>query len=60
MQTSHLPESAHGWAAAEEGVVLLDGPNGVAVAMTPDAAEETARQLARAASEARRQREVAH
>ena len=51
----HDPEHVGGHAAAEQGVVVLDGPDGVAVAMTPDAAEATARSLAEAAAEARRQ-----
>jgi hypothetical protein len=33
-------------------VVLLDGPDGVAIAMTPRAAEETGRRLVAAAHEA--------
>ena len=41
---------------AEEGDVLVEGPDGVAVSLTPDAAEETARRLVEAAAEARRQR----
>ncbi|WP_367120515.1 hypothetical protein [Sphingomonas sp.] len=36
-------------------MVLLDGPDGVAVAMTPDAADATARSLQTAAAEARNQ-----
>lgn len=44
-----------GKAHAEEGEVMLDGPDGVAVSMTPDAAESTAKDLLRAASEARAQ-----
>jgi hypothetical protein len=44
-----------GKACAEEGQVMLDGPDGVAVSMTPKAAEDTARELLRAASEARNQ-----
>ncbi|HEX7853372.1 MAG TPA: hypothetical protein VF503_06715 [Sphingobium sp.] len=44
-----------GKAVAEEGLVLLDGPDGIAVALTPDAAEETGRELIRAANEARQQ-----
>lgn len=47
-----------GHAAAEEGIVVLDGPDGVAIAMTPEAAEQTARNLEQAAEEARRQREM--
>jgi hypothetical protein len=44
-----------GKASAEEGQVMLDGPDGVAVSMTPEAAEDTARELLRAAGEAKRQ-----
>jgi hypothetical protein len=42
---------------AIEGEVVLLGPNGVAVSMTPEAAEETGRRLIRSAEAARRQRE---
>jgi hypothetical protein len=52
----HAPEGAAGIATAEEGFVMLDGPNGVAVAMTPEAAEETGRRLLAAAEEAAIQR----
>ncbi|MGQ0559938.1 MAG: hypothetical protein ACT4OE_10235 [Sphingosinicella sp.] len=41
--------------AAQQGEVILEGPNSVAFALTPDAAEETARRMMRAAEEARRQ-----
>jgi len=41
---------------AEQGEVIVEGPDGVAVTLTPEAAEETARRLARAANEARRQK----
>ncbi|WP_343521290.1 hypothetical protein [Sphingomonas sp.] len=44
-----------GVATAEQGQVLLDGPDGVAVSMTPDAAEATAHSLVEAAAAARRQ-----
>ena len=40
----------------DEGEVMVEGPDGVAVTLTPDAAEETARRLAEAAAEARRQK----
>jgi hypothetical protein len=40
----HRPESTGGIATAEEGQVMLDGPNGVAVAMMPEAAEQAASQ----------------
>jgi hypothetical protein len=42
---------------AEAGQVLVEGPDGVAVSLTPDAAEETGRRMINAASEARRQEE---
>ena len=41
--------------AAEGGNVIIDGPDGVAITMSPDAAEETAKRLVQAAGEARRQ-----
>lgn len=50
--------TAHGQAsqvAAEHGQVIVDGPDGVAVTLSPDAAEETARRLMVAVGEARRQ-----
>ena len=53
-------ESAPGVATAEQGVVLLDGPDGVAIAMTPEAAEATGRSLIAAAEEAAGQRGEAH
>ncbi len=49
------PHHKSGVASAEAGLVLLDGPDGVAIAMTPDAAEATARSLQEAAAEARTQ-----
>lgn len=47
-----IPETEPGTAVAEGGMVLLDGPDGVAVAMTPDAAAETGRRLIAAADQA--------
>ena len=44
-----------GNAVADHGIVLLDGPNGVAVSMTADAAEQTGQALIRAAMDARGQ-----
>ena len=38
-----------GHASVEDGVVLLDGPDGVAVSMTPQAAALTAESLRQAA-----------
>lgn len=40
---------------AEDGEVMVDGPDGVAVAMTPDAAAETSHRLLFGAAEARGQ-----
>ena len=40
---------------AEDGVVAVAGPDGVAVRMTPDAASETSDRLLRGAIEARGQ-----
>ena len=42
-----------GQASAENGVVILDGPDGVAVTMTAEAAEQTAESLRAAARQAR-------
>ena len=50
------PVAAQGQASdviAEEGNIIIEGPDGVAVTMSPDAAEETARRLLRAVSEVR-------
>lgn len=40
---------------AEQGQVIVDGPDAVAVTLAPDAAEITAERLKRAADQARRQ-----
>jgi len=42
---------------ADSGNIIIDGPGGVAVTMSPDAAEETARRLLAAVGEARLQAE---
>lgn len=42
-------------ADAVDGEVTLNGPDGIGLSMTPEAAEETARRLARAAAEAKGQ-----
>lgn len=47
------PCDVPGKASVEDGVVLLDGPDGVAVAMTADAAARTADSLHEAAAQAR-------
>lgn len=49
------PHRQGGTASAEAGIVLLEGPGGLAIALTPDAAEATARNLTAAAAEARGQ-----
>lgn len=56
---STQPETEPGIAVAEAGVVMLDGPDGVAVAMTSDAAIETGRRLIAAGEEAAAQRALA-
>jgi hypothetical protein len=48
-------ETSPGVVSVEKGEVLLDGPDGVAVAMTPEAAAETGRRLIAAAQEAANQ-----
>ena len=55
MAQSLEPFDRPGVATAEQGQVLLDGPDGVAIALTPDAAEATGRSLVSAASDARDQ-----
>lgn len=42
-------------ASAEEGLVILDGADGLAVTMTPEAAAVTGRNLIEAAAEAENQ-----
>ncbi len=49
------PETEPGIASAEDGLVILDGPDGVAVTMTPDAASGTAESLLAAVDMARGQ-----
>jgi hypothetical protein len=48
-------EASPGVATAEQGIVMLDGPDGVAIAMTPEAAAITGRRLIAAAEEAANQ-----
>jgi hypothetical protein len=43
-------------AAAEDGEVTLDGPDGIGLSMTPAAAEETGRRLINEAKRARQTR----
>lgn len=47
------PLSSPGVAAAEKGVVVLDGPEGFAITMTADAAARTGESLIAAAKKAR-------
>lgn len=49
------PQTEPGTASAEEGLVILDGPDGVAVTMTADAATKTAQSLLDAAGTAEEQ-----
>jgi hypothetical protein len=44
------PETIAGVAAAQDGVVTLDGRDGLAITMTPEAATETGRRLIAAAA----------
>lgn len=44
------PAMTPGVASAENGIVTLDGPDGVAVTMTPEVAAETGRRLIAAAA----------
>ena len=53
---TRLPSRRPGVATAEQGAVLLDGPKGVVVALTPEAAHATSENLRRAAAVAARQR----
>lgn len=43
--------------SVEDGEIVLDGPDGVGLSMTPEAAEETGRRLMEAASRARGERD---
>jgi hypothetical protein len=49
------PQTEPGIATAEEGLVVLDGPDGVAVTMTADAAHKTGHSLISAADLAAQQ-----
>jgi hypothetical protein len=44
------PETEPGVASAEDGIVILDGPDGIAVTMTADAAALTGHSLIAAAA----------
>ena len=61
MSTAHLAYellTSPGSASAEQGQVMLDGPDGTALTMTPEAAIGTAWSLIQAAEAARRQRDA--
>ncbi|SES17440.1 hypothetical protein [Sphingobium sp. YR768] len=49
------PQTKPGIASAEDGLVVLDGPDGVAVTMTADAAQKTGTSLISAAELAEKQ-----
>jgi len=55
-ENRHLPSASPAVATAERGVVLLDGPQGVVAALTPEAAAATGESLCRAAFLAVQQR----
>lgn len=50
------PETEPGVASAEDGLVLLDGPDGIAVTLTADAAARTGQSLIDAAATAQKQK----
>lgn len=54
--TAIQPETEPGVASAEQGLVILDGPDGLALTMTADAAARTGQSLLDAAALAERQR----
>ena len=51
------PATSPGVASAEAGLVVLDGPDGLAITMTADAAMQTGESLIAAARQARMQGE---
>lgn len=54
------PETQPGIATAEGGLVFLDGPDGVATTMTPEAAAGTGQSLIDATATAERQQATAN
>ena len=56
MPTPGIHEEA-GIASAHAGLIMLDGPNGIAITLTASAAEGTVLSLVRAAEQAREQLE---
>ena len=53
--TAIQPETEAGVASAEDGVVILDGPDGLALTMTADCAARTGQSLIDAAALAEQQ-----
>jgi len=56
---SRQPEQLPADVTAEQGEVMIDGPSGYVVSLTPEAALHTARSLRAAAREAEQQRSEA-
>lgn len=56
MPSEIQPETEPGVASAEDGLVLLDGPDGLAVTLTADAAARTGQSLIEAAAAAEKQK----
>jgi hypothetical protein len=52
---SNQPHDIPTKATAEQGEVMLDGPDGLALSFTPDAAAKSAAAMAKAATKAGRQ-----
>lgn len=52
---SRKPYDTPAEATAENGEVMIDGPDGIAVSLTPKAAHESARKIERAAGQAEAQ-----
>lgn len=55
LPTAIQPETEPGVASAEDGLVILDGPDGLALTMTADAAARTGQSLIDAAALAEQQ-----
>jgi hypothetical protein len=58
MNSPTEPFATAGVASAEEGQVLLDGPDGIAITLTAEAALATGKSLIEAAGQAHAQREA--
>jgi len=54
---ARTPHTTASEVTAEQGEVIIDGPDGVAISMTPEAAEETGRRLQDSARVAAEQRQ---